>query len=107
MLWSPCDTIALVNFPAFAAPAHARQGWYDAGRSAFDRYLAPYRERIAFGNEFDPQAPLGDEITALPLPRWRWRQILENWQRGLLENLFSRRTLGEKESNSEQEASVM
>ena len=57
-LWSRCDTIPLIDLPAFAAAAHAHRGQPDAGRAEFDRYLAAYRERIAFGNDFDPQAPL-------------------------------------------------
>jgi tetratricopeptide (TPR) repeat protein len=45
-LWSRCDTIPLIDLPAFAAAAHAHLGQPDAGRAEFDRYLAAYREGL-------------------------------------------------------------
>lgn len=56
--WSRCDTVPMIDIPAFVSAACAHRGQLEAGRAEFSRYLAAYREKIAFGNDFAPQAPL-------------------------------------------------
>jgi len=56
--WARCDTIPMIDIPAYAAAAHAHLDQIDAARTEFDRYLAGYREKIAYGADFAKDAPL-------------------------------------------------
>jgi hypothetical protein len=57
-LWSRCDAIPLIDIPAVAAAAHAHLGRVDVGRVEFARYVSGYREKIASGVDFAPDAPV-------------------------------------------------
>lgn len=57
-LWARCDTVPLIDMPAYVAAAHAHMGNLDLARAEYDRYLEGYREKIAFGAEFAPTAPI-------------------------------------------------
>ncbi|WP_181704888.1 hypothetical protein [Chthonobacter rhizosphaerae] len=51
------DAIPFVDAPAYLAFAHAHLGNLDAARAEYGRYLDAYREKIAFGQPFEPDAP--------------------------------------------------
>lgn len=57
-LWARCDTIPLIDIPAFAAVALAHLGRPDLARTEFERYLDGYRKKISFGRDFAPNAPV-------------------------------------------------
>jgi TolB-like protein len=57
-LWARCDSIPLIDIPAFAAAAHAHLGRLDLARAEFERFVAGYREKIAFGKDFMRNAPV-------------------------------------------------
>lgn len=57
-LWARCDTIPLIDIPAFAAVAYAHSDRLDLAQVEFERYLEGYREKIAFGRGFTRNAPV-------------------------------------------------
>lgn len=57
-LWSSCDSVPLIDIPAFVAAAYAHLGRTDLGQVEFERYVAGYREKIASGNDFASDAPV-------------------------------------------------
>ncbi len=57
-LWARCASIPMIDIPAYAAAAHAHLGRMGPARAEFGRYLEGYREKIAFGKDFAPNAPI-------------------------------------------------
>lgn len=57
-LWEQCDGFPLIDGPALAAAAYAHCGRIDAARTSYATFVDGYREKIASGGDFEPDAPL-------------------------------------------------
>lgn len=88
-LWSRCDAIPLIDIPAFVAAAHAHLGRTDLGRVEFARYVAGYREKIASGDDFKPDAPVKWVFQVNPFRRPQDLDFLRKGFRMLDHNLLA------------------
>lgn len=57
-LWGRTDCFPMIDGPAFAAAAQAEGGRVDEARASFALFIDGYRDKIAFGQDFAPDAPL-------------------------------------------------
>lgn len=57
-LWARCDSVPLIDIPAYAGVALAHLGRVDLARAELERFVEGYREKVAFGKDFAPNAPI-------------------------------------------------
>lgn len=57
-LWEQCNMFPLIDGPAFASAAYAHNGQPEIAARELARFIEGYREKIAFGRDFAPDAPL-------------------------------------------------
>ncbi len=57
-LWERCDGFPMIDGPALAAAAYAHCGRLESAVKEYARFVDGYRDKIAFGQDFTPAAPL-------------------------------------------------